>query len=349
MFNKDRVSSNSTDNKDDWHRDLVNRLAFAAVDEQRRARRWSIFFKFLLALYLLSLLVLYMPTDWSDLSKVSEKHTALVDLKGVISDSTEASADNVITGLRNAFEDENTAGVILRANSPGGSPVQSAYIYDEIKRLRELYPDTPLYAVVTDVCASGATTWFQRQMISTLTSPVLSAQSACAWTVSVLSTPWKSSVLNAGCILPVKARDSWTRLLPAKASDVEHVKVLLESIHEQFITAVKTGRGDRLKENPKLYYRTGVDRRGKPVRWGWPIKLAVPVMWPGKSLARKTLSSSQRSPICWSGSVNVSVLPWRKVWARCLSRAWARYASQGNRFSPESDCVNRGGGAAPTK
>jgi len=155
MFNKDANSSKAASSDDSWHRDLVNRLAFAAVDEQRRSRRWSVFFKCLLALYLLALLILYMPTDWSDLSRTSVKHTALVDLKGVISDSSEASADNIITGLRDAFEDENTAGVILRANSPGGSPVQSAYIYDEIKRLRELYPDTPFYAVVTDVCASG--------------------------------------------------------------------------------------------------------------------------------------------------------------------------------------------------
>ena len=154
MFDKDAASSNSTNSNDDWNRDLINRLAFAAVDEQRRARRWGIFFKFLMAGYLLLLLVLYMPTDWSDLSKVSEKHTAMVDFKGIITDSSKASADKIITGLRNAFEDENTAGVILRANSPGGSPVQSAYIYDEIKRLRELYPDTPLYAVVTDMCAS---------------------------------------------------------------------------------------------------------------------------------------------------------------------------------------------------
>ena len=155
MFNKDAGSSKSGGSDENWHRDLVNRLAFAAVDEQRRARRWSVFFKFLLALYLLALLILYMPTDWSELSSKGTKYTALVDLKGVISDSSEASADKVITGLRDAFEDENTAGVILRANSPGGSPVQSAYIYDEIRRLRELYPDTPLYAVVTDVCASG--------------------------------------------------------------------------------------------------------------------------------------------------------------------------------------------------
>ena len=253
MFNKDRVSSNSTDNNDDWNRDLVNRLAFAAVDEQRRARRWGIFFKFLMAGYLLLLLVLYLPTDWSDLSKVSEKHTALVNLKGVISDSTEASADKVITGLRNAFEDENTAGIILRANSPGGSPVQSAYIYDEIKRLRELYPDTPLYAVVTDICASGC------YYVVSAADDIYVDKSSIIGSIGVrmdsfgfVDTMEKLGVerrlYTAG-----ESKGFLDPFTPAKASDVEHVEVLLESIHTQFITAVKTGRGDRLKENPKLY------------------------------------------------------------------------------------------------
>ena len=253
MFNKDRVSSNSTDNNDDWNRDLVNRLAFAAVDEQRRARRWGIFFKFLMAGYLLLLLVLYLPTDWSDLSKVSEKHTALVNLKGVISDSTEASADKVITGLRNAFEDENTAGIILRANSPGGSPVQSAYIYDEIKRLRELYPDTPLYAVVTDICASGC------YYVVSAVDDIYVDKSSIVGSIGVrmdsfgfVDTMEKLGVerrlYTAG-----ESKGFLDPFMPSKASDVEHVKVLLESIHTQFITAVKTGRGDRLKENPKLY------------------------------------------------------------------------------------------------
>ena len=138
-----------------WSQDVIEKLAFAAVTEQRRTRRWSIFFKFLLALYLLALLLLYMPRDWDEMATVGEKHSALVELSGAISDSTEASADTVIEGLRDAFKDKKTAGVILRANSPGGSPVQSSYIYQEIRRLRELHPDTKLYAVVTDMCASG--------------------------------------------------------------------------------------------------------------------------------------------------------------------------------------------------
>ena len=253
MFNKDANSSKSASSDDSWHRDLVNRLAFAAVDEQRRTRRWSVFFKCLLALYLLALLILYMPTDWSDLSRTSVKHTALVDLKGVISDSSEASADNIITGLRDAFEDENTAGIILRANSPGGSPVQSAYIYDEIKRLRELYPDTPLYAVVTDVCASGC------YYVVSAADDIYVNNSSIVGSIGVRMDSF--GFVDTLKMLGVERRlytageskgflDPFT---PSKPADVAHVKLLLESIHEQFISAVKSGRGERLKDNEKLF------------------------------------------------------------------------------------------------
>ncbi|MDH3933985.1 MAG: S49 family peptidase [Gammaproteobacteria bacterium] len=253
MFNKDANSSKSASSDDSWHRDLVNRLAFAAVDEQRRTRRWSVFFKCLLALYLLALLILYMPTDWSELSRTTVKHTALVDLKGVISDSSEASADNIITGLRGAFEDENTAGVILRANSPGGSPVQSAYIYDEIKRLRELYPDTPLYAVVTDVCASGC------YYVASAADDIYVNNSSIVGSIGVRMDSF--GFVDTLKMLGVERRlytageskgflDPFT---PSKPADVTHVKLLLESIHEQFINAVKDGRGERLKDNQKLF------------------------------------------------------------------------------------------------
>ena len=253
MFNKDANSSKSASSDESWHRDLVNRLAFAAVDEQRRSRRWSVFFKCLLALYLLALLILYMPTDWSDLSRTSVKHTALVDLKGVISDSSEASADNIITGLRDAFEDENTAGVILRANSPGGSPVQSAYIYDEIKRLRELYPDTPLYAVVTDVCASGC------YYVVSAADDIYVNNSSIVGSIGVRMDSFgfvdtiKKLGVERRLYTAGESKGFLDPFTPSKPADVAHVKLLLESIHEQFISAVKSGRGERLKDNQKLF------------------------------------------------------------------------------------------------
>ena len=138
----------------EWQRDMINRLAFSSLKEQRAARRWGIFFKLLMFVYLALILYLYTPSVDMDVAE-DGKHTALVELDGVIASDEDANADNIIEGLRDAFEDENSAGVILRINSPGGSPVQAGYINDEIKRLRKEYPDKPLYAVISDICASG--------------------------------------------------------------------------------------------------------------------------------------------------------------------------------------------------
>src|SRR5258706_5424777 len=138
-----------------WERDLGTKLASAALREQRRARLWGIFFKLLTFVYL-SLFVLAVM-DWKVRPDMggSKKHTAMVDLNGVIAPGSDASAEKITTALQAAFKDKNTQGVVLRINSPGGSPVQSQTIYDEMRRLRKKYPDIPLYVVVEDVCASG--------------------------------------------------------------------------------------------------------------------------------------------------------------------------------------------------
>jgi protease-4 len=253
MSDKNESPDTPVNERDDWHRDLVNRLAFAALNEQRRARRWGIFFKLLLALYLVALMFLSMHEDWDTLSKVNNKHTALVELSGIISAKTEDSADNVIGGLRDAFEDKNTAGVILRANSPGGSPVQSAYIYDEINRLKKLHPDIPIYGVVTDVCASGC------YYAISATKDIYVDKASVIGSIGVrmdsfgfVDTLQKLGIErrlytagdNKGFLDP---------FLPSKESDVSHVHKLLDDIHGQFINAVKDGRGDRLKESPDLF------------------------------------------------------------------------------------------------
>ncbi|MEX2353418.1 MAG: S49 family peptidase, partial [Gammaproteobacteria bacterium] len=136
---------------------LATEVAREFLKEQRRSRRWGIFFKALFALYVLGFFVIYMAGK-SGLERPGlggDRHTALIEVEGVIGPDSMASADNVVSGLRAAFKDKNTAGIILRINSPGGSPVQAGYINDEIFRLREKHPDIPVYAVISDVCASG--------------------------------------------------------------------------------------------------------------------------------------------------------------------------------------------------
>ena len=131
-----------------WERELVTRLATAALKEQRRARLWGIFFKLLTFAYVT--LILIMTVDWQARTDLGggKKHTALVELNGIIAPGAEASAEKIMSGLQAAFKDKNTQGVVVRINSPGGSPVQAQTIYDEMKRLRKLYPNIPLYAAM---------------------------------------------------------------------------------------------------------------------------------------------------------------------------------------------------------
>ncbi len=136
---------------------LLEKTLLASVQEQRRARRWGIFFKLLTFIYLFGILFLFSPfMDMESTASRSASHTALVEVRGVIADQEAASADNIIKSLREAFKDAKTKAVVMRINSPGGSPVQAGYVYDEIRRLRAEYPAIKLYAVITDLGASGA-------------------------------------------------------------------------------------------------------------------------------------------------------------------------------------------------
>jgi protease-4 len=158
IFMKQSIHKNQDPNVDGEYHRIVHELAFAALNEQKTKRRWRTFFIFLTFVYVTpSVLLMSGVTmkDWFDGSESDGRHTAKVELSGPIVPGQSSSAEQVIKGLTKAFKDEKTAGVILEINSPGGSPVQSAYIYDAIKHLRNRFPETPLYAVVEDIAASG--------------------------------------------------------------------------------------------------------------------------------------------------------------------------------------------------
>jgi protease-4 len=237
-----------------WERDLINRLSFAAIAEQRRTRRWGIFFKFLLFSYLfLITAVAFQESDVVDMKVGGKGHTAMVEVSGMISDATDANADTIIEGLQDAFEDKNSRGVVLRINSPGGSPVQSALVYDEIRRLRALYPDIPLYAVILDVGASGS------YFIASAADKIYVNESSIVGSIGVLMNGFgftgameklgiERRLLTAG-----EHKGGLDPFTPLNDEDVSHIKRLLATIHENFINAVKSGRGDRLKDNPDLF------------------------------------------------------------------------------------------------
>lgn len=231
-----------------WERQLIAELAKDALVERRRSRRWGILFKFLTFAYLIALVVLWFPHDWSESALSKEKHTALVELSGVIAPGEPAGADNIVKGLRAAFEDKKTKGVVLRINSPGGSPVQSSYIYREIKRLREKYPDTPLYAVVSDVCASGG------YYIAAAADKIFVNESSVVGSIGVLMSSFGAVDLMDKLGVErrlMTAGDNKGMLDPFSEFSEDqkvHVQELLDQLHEEFITAVRVGRGERLKE-----------------------------------------------------------------------------------------------------
>ena len=233
------------DNNTYWEREVVTELAESSLREQRRARRWGIFFKSLTFAYIAAIIFMYSDADISNV-KINDKHTALVEINGVISDKDEANADSIVTALRDAFDNENSAGVIVRINSPGGSPVQSGYIYDEMQRLREKHPDTALYAVVTDVCASGG------YYIASAADKIYADKASIIGSIGVRMDNFgfveaidklgvERRTLTAG-----ENKALLDPFLPEDGKAKAHMQTMLDEIHQQFISAVKKGRGDRL-------------------------------------------------------------------------------------------------------
>src|ERR1041384_3141332 len=242
-----------TDGNGQWEREIVARLATAALKEQRRARLWGIFFKLLTFAYVT--LILIMTVDWQARTDLAggKKHTALVELNGVIAPGADASAERIMTGLQAAFKDKNTQGVILRINSPGGSPVQSQLIYDEMRRLRKKYPDTPLYVVVEDICASGG------YFVASGADRIYVAKASIVGSIGVLMNGFGFTGLmdklgiERRLITAGENKGMLDPFSPVDQKDVQHAKVLINDVHQQFISAVKEGRGKRLKESPDMF------------------------------------------------------------------------------------------------
>lgn len=236
-----------------WQRDVIAKLASDALAEQKRARRWGIAFKILTFAYLFVLL--FVGLGWlggSDVISTGD-HTAVVDLNGVIAAGSRANADNVVAGLQKAFEADGAKAVVLRINSPGGSPVQAANINDEIRRLRELHPDIPLYAVVEDICASGG------YYVAVAADKIFVAKASLVGSIGVLMDGFgftgtmeklgvERRLLTAG-----ENKGFLDPFSPLDATQRGYAKTMLGDIHGQFIEAVRMGRGERLKESDETF------------------------------------------------------------------------------------------------
>ena len=237
----------------DWERQVLEKLALSALQEQRRARHWSIFFKLLLFIWLFGLLLLTI--GWIGKKEVPHvgKHTALVELEGIIAPGTEASAENITSGLQSAFKDKNTLGVILRINSPGGSPVQAGNINDEIRRLRAKYPGIPLYAVVEDICASGG------YYVAVAADKIYVNKASIVGSVGVLMDGFgftgtmEKLGIERRLLISGDNKGFLDPFSPLNTEQKNYAQKMINEIHQQFIQVVRQGRGKRLKETPDMF------------------------------------------------------------------------------------------------
>lgn len=240
-----------------WERAVLEKVALKALDEQRRSRQWSALFKLLWFIFAFMILSAWLGwigrPDKDSMTTGVGKHTALVDLEGLIAPDTKASADKVIKGLNRAFKDSNTQGVVLRINSPGGSPVQAGYINDEIRRLRAKYPNTPLFAVVQDLCASGG------YYVAVAADKIYVDKASLVGSIGVIigSFGFTGAMEKLGverrAYMSGDNKDFLDPFLPENPAHREQAQKMIAEIHQQFIKVVRQGRGTRLKETPETF------------------------------------------------------------------------------------------------
>ena len=236
-----------------WERSVLEKVAMASVMEQRRSRRWGIFFKMLFVFYIVIISgVAFSPLSEEGLAS-SGDHTAVVDVKGVIMAGAEADAENLIESMQKAVKNPRTKGLIIRLNTPGGSPVQANYVYQAIRNIKQSHPDLPVYAVVEDLCASGG------YYIAAAADKIFVNESSIVGSIGV--------VMNGFGFVDVLEKVGVERRMYTAGShkgfmdpfskvdnaERKHVQSMLDDIHAEFITAVKDGRGERLKNNPDIF------------------------------------------------------------------------------------------------
>lgn len=251
--NWNQIEQNQDFMADTWERKLITQVVISSVTETRRARRWKVFFQFMAMLYVILILVLMAPEQIKELWNITSPHTSLVEVEGIISVDSKAAADNIITGLRNAFEDSQTKGIILRINSPGGSPVQAGYVYDEIVRLRAKYQDIPLYAVIVDMGASAA------YYIAAAADSIYADKASLVGSIGVLINGFgfvktmQDYGVERRLITSGERKGILDPFSPLSERDKTFAQDLLKRMHAQFISAVKNGRKGKLKDDPNIF------------------------------------------------------------------------------------------------
>lgn len=245
-------SNNAGNHEQGWAQTTLEKIALAGLAEQKSARRWSVFFKSLTFLYLFFLLLLAI--GWlGDGKTPSSAHTALIDVKGVIEPGGEVNADSVMGSLNDAYENKGTKGIILRINSPGGSPVQAGIINQEIKRQKKLHPTIPVYAVVEDICASGG------YYIAAAADKIYVDKASIVGSIGVLMDGYgftevmKKVGVERRLLTAGENKAMLDPFSPVNPKHQAYAQSMLDEIHEQFKTVVREGRGNRLKETAETF------------------------------------------------------------------------------------------------
>ncbi|WP_305823572.1 S49 family peptidase [Massilia brevitalea] len=253
-----RLAANPT--ASNWERETLEKLVFSTIKERRAARRWSIFFRLAFLLVLVVGLWTYLGLSFGSDDENLGRHTALIEINGEIEAEGSGSADNVIPSLNKAFADAGSAAVVMRIDSPGGSPVQAGIIVDEILRLKKGYPDKPLYVVVDEICASGG------YYIAAAADKIYVNKASIVGSVGVLmdSFGFTGTMEKLGVERRLMTAGANKGFLdpfsPQSEKHREHAQEMLNEIHQQFISVVRAGRGARLKETPETFsglYWTG--------------------------------------------------------------------------------------------
>ena len=236
-----------------WQKGVIEKLATSSLNEQKASRRWGIFFKILTFLYLFTILAYAIGWVVKDGKAMTGSHTALIDIAGVIMPGGEVNADAVLGSLTDAYESKGTKGIILRINSPGGSPVQAGIINEEIKRQKKLHPEIPVYAVVEDICASGG------YYIAAAADKIYVDKASIVGSIGVLMDGYgftgvmekvgvERRLMTAG-----RNKAMLDPFSPVNPEHKAYAQALLDGIHEQFKTVVREGRGKRLHETADTF------------------------------------------------------------------------------------------------
>ncbi len=235
-----------------WQQQTIEKLALSGLQEQKSARRWSIFFKTLMFIYLFFLL--FLALGWLGGSKTATgDHTALIEIAGVIEAGGDVNADSVMNSLNDAYDNKGTKGIIFRINSPGGSPVQAGIIFDEITRQKKLHPTIPVYAVVEDICASGG------YYIAAAADKIYVDKASIVGSIGVLMDGYgftetmKKVGVERRLLTAGENKAMLDPFSPVNPKHQAYAQNMLNQIHEQFKTVVRQGRGKRLVENNETF------------------------------------------------------------------------------------------------